>query len=166
MGAKDISNIPDKIWLHDRYLAAKDDPAAGVGKFTVFLVEDDSDDRRQAFQELIKSPYIQNVHCFESGDKMIEHFIAEGYYSGNLIRYLPTLIVLDIHIPGNNGIEILRELKNHPLTDNIPVIILTGDTSDELELEAYKFKANAFVTKPLDLKQVHKIIGADKNIPS
>ncbi len=166
MGANDISDILDKMWLHDRYLAAKDNPAVWVGKFTVFLVEDDSDDRRQAFQELIKSPYIQDVHCFESGDKMIEHFIAKGYYNGNLIRYLPTLIVLDVHIPGNNGLEILRELKNHPLTDKIPVIILTGDTSGELELEAYKFKANAFVTKPLDLKQVHKIIETNKNIPS
>lgn len=127
-------------------------------QYTVFLVEDDSDDRVQAVQVLKKSPYIYNVHCFVNGDKLLEHFASTGLYSGNAIYHIPTLILLDIHIPGSDGLKILRALKEHPLTEYIPVIILTGDTSNEVALDAYKFRANAFITKPLNLNHVHEVI--------
>ncbi len=153
---------PDKRWSRDKHFAsgseAGDVPEVKTEQYTVFLVEDDTDDRRQAVQELRKSPYIYNVHCFDSGDKLIGHFVSEGYYSGNLMLSIPTLIILDIHVPGTDGIDILRELKEHPLTEDIPVIMLTADTSSKLALEAYKYKANAFIEKPLRLDHVHEVI--------
>jgi CheY-like chemotaxis protein len=127
-------------------------------QYTVFMVEDDTDDRRQAVQELRKSSHIYAVHCFESGDQMIEYFVSEGYYSGNLMRLMPTLILLDQHIPGSSGTEILQKLKSHPATADFPVIILTGDVSDQLALKAHRFKANAFLTKPLKLEDLQEVI--------
>lgn len=127
-------------------------------RYNIFLVEDDPDDRMLALKTLRQSPYIQDVHCFKSGDKLVEHFISEGYYSGNLLRYIPTLILLDIHIPGTSGIDILKKLKDHPVTNDIPVVIITVDDSDEMIKQAKALKANAFVTKPLDLEQIHQVM--------
>jgi CheY-like chemotaxis protein len=151
----EYGNLYGKRFLPDS--AMKDDPDKAAQQYTVFLVEDDVDDRKLAVQTLRRSPYVYNVHCFKTGDDLIKHFAGTGYYTGHL-RQIPTLIMLDIHIPGTDGLEILRDLKEHPLTEDIPVIILTGDTSNKTALDAYKLKANAFVTKPLVLDHVHEVI--------
>lgn len=138
--------------------AAGSAPGIMPEQYIVYLVEDDSDDRRQMVHTLRQSPYISDVQCFATGDQLIAHFVKEGYYSGNLMRYLPMLIMLDIYMPGTNGIDMLRYLKEHPLTRDMPVIIITGNVSEEKNREAFKFKANAFLQKPLSLEHVHKVI--------
>ena len=127
-------------------------------RFTVFLVEDNSDDRNIMLQTLTRSPFVHNVHWFESGDKMLEHFMHEGYYSGTLIHHIPTLVLLDLRIPGTDGMEILKKLKENPLTSDIPVIIVTGNVCDKKAQEAFDLQANAFIAKPLHLDRVHEVM--------
>lgn len=127
-------------------------------QYTVLLVEDDLDDEQQAVYMLRKSPFIYNINCFKTCDDLLRYFAGIDSDSGDPIRHIPTLIMLDIHVPGANGLETLKNLKEHPLTKNIPIIILTGDSSDKTMLDAYKLKANAFITKPLNLEHVHEVI--------
>ena len=127
-------------------------------RYTIFLVEDDSDDRNITLQTLARSPFVHNVHWFESGDSMLKHFIHEGYYSGTLIHHIPTLVLLDIRIPGTDGMQVLKQLKENPLTRDIPVIMFTGHVSDEKAQEAFKLQANAFIGKPLHLERVHEVM--------
>ncbi len=165
-----VIDKPDKDWPQDMRFKSKsteeDDPGKEELQYTVFLVEDDTDDRRQAVEELRKSPYVYNVRCFESGDQLMGHFASEGYYSGNLMRFIPTLILLDIHVPGASGLDILQELKEHPLTEDIPVIMLTGDTSAHAAQEAQQYGANAFIEKPLKLDHVHEVIYTGRSWPA
>lgn len=129
-----------------------------IEKYDVFLVEDDTDDRILALKELKKSPYIKNVRFFRNGDELISWFGKKGYYSGNLMRFMPSLILLDIHLPGVSGLDILRQLKEHPATAEIPVIIITEDTSEEAVHQAKKLKANAFISKPIRLENIHSVV--------
>ncbi len=151
---EEAKSISDKSFLAEDIIGDQLDKA----QYTVFLVEDDSDDRRQAVQTLKKSPYIYNVHTFINGDELMAHLAGTGLYRGNATYHIPTLIMLDIHIPGTDGLSILKSLKEHPLTEYIPVIILTGDTSNRVALDALRAKANAFITKPLNLNHVHEVI--------
>ena len=155
-----IIERPDSDTIIDQSLAAGtscDPTVKMIEQYIVYLVEDDLDDRKQMLHTLRMSPYIADIQCFSTCDQLIAHFIKEGYYSGNLMRYIPTLIMLDIYMPGTNGIEMLRNLKEHPLTREMPVIIVTGDTTHERARDAFKFKANAFLQKPLSLDHVHKV---------
>jgi CheY-like chemotaxis protein len=127
-------------------------------KYTVFLVEDDSTDRNMILQTLQRSPHVHNVHWFESGERLMKHFIHEGYYSGTLIHTIPTLVLLDIALPGAGGMEILKRLKENPLTSDIPVIMVTGHISDDTARESYQLRANAFIAKPLHLDRVHEVM--------
>lgn len=127
-------------------------------QYTIFLVDDDVDDRMQAMKELKKSPYVYNVHSFESGDKLMAYLVSEGFYSSRLMQQMPTLVILDIHMPGTDGIEILRDLKEHPLTKDIPVIMATSDASSKSTLEAYQLQANAYIPKPIKLGSIHNVI--------
>jgi DNA-binding response OmpR family regulator len=63
----------------------------------------------------------------------------------------PDLIILDWQMPGIDGLETLRKLKSHDLTNNILVIMITGImTKDEHLLEAYETGAIDFITKPFN----------------
>lgn len=63
-------------------------------------------------------------------------------------RELPALILLDIAMPDMDGIEVCRSLKADKATQNIPVIFLTADTSEEKILSGFEAGAVDYVTKP------------------
>jgi DNA-binding response OmpR family regulator len=72
----------------------------------------------------------------------------------------PELILLDWMMPDIDGLETLSELKHDIRTENIPVFMLTdrGMISD-LD-QAFEIGADAYITKPLDLMQIGKIVKA------
>lgn len=135
------------------------------GQYTVFLVEDDPDDKTRMLLTLRRSPYIHNVHCFENAEALKRHFAEEGYYGARLITHIPTLILLDIHMPGASGLELLRELKENPLTAGIPVVMVSGDVSGERVQDALRLKANAYVAKPVHLDRIHDVIYTGRSWP-
>jgi CheY-like chemotaxis protein len=129
-----------------------------VAQYAIFLIEDDPDDARQIEKTLRRSPYVYNIRTFPTGDELIARMVSEGYFGVGVSHDVPVLILLDLNLPGTDGIEILRELKEHPLTSDIPIIIITGDTSQKRAFEAYKLQADAYITKPVNLVQIHDVI--------
>ena len=63
----------------------------------------------------------------------------------------PDLVVLDLMLPGMDGVEVCRQVKNDPLTRAIPVIMVTAKVQSEDIVEALGLGANDYVTKPVDL---------------
>jgi CheY-like chemotaxis protein len=61
---------------------------------------------------------------------------------------LPDVIISDLNMPGKSGLEILEELKNHPSLSNIPVIITTNVTTQEIEERCHKLGAFDIQAKP------------------
>lgn len=66
------------------------------------------------------------------------------------IQHQPDLILLDVMMPGLNGLEILKILKQNSLTQNIPVVMVTARTKGEDVKEALEKGAFDYVKKPLD----------------
>lgn len=71
---------------------------------------------------------------------------------------LPDLILLDLNLPGMDGKEFLRTIKNDPKLELIPVVVLTTSRAEEDILRAYRLKTNCYVVKPLDLAQFIRVI--------
>jgi CheY-like chemotaxis protein len=61
------------------------------------------------------------------------------------------LIILDLNLPGMMGTEILRELRTRPDFDPIPIMMLTSSISERDQEDAFRFRADAFLTKPSNL---------------
>ncbi len=59
------------------------------------------------------------------------------------------LILLDVHMPGTDGVELLKQLKKHPIYQRIPVIMLTGDTNIKLLAKCFQGGATDFINKPI-----------------
>ena len=62
----------------------------------------------------------------------------------------PDLILLDIRMPGMDGFEVCRRLKENEASADIPVVFLTGESDATSEAEAMSAGAAGFVTKPID----------------
>src|SRR5947209_4981733 len=76
---------------------------------------------------------------------------AEGLAQARL--QLPDLILLDVDLPGMNGDEVCRRLKDAPLTQLIPIVLITGGTFGG-RLAAWQKGADEFLTKPFHFVEV------------
>lgn len=70
-------------------------------------------------------------------------------------RELPDLVLLDIMMPHVSGLDILRSVRTNHETMRLPVLILTGSESPELKTQALELGATDFLTKPIDVSDLH-----------
>jgi two-component system phosphate regulon response regulator PhoB len=69
-----------------------------------------------------------------------------------VLRDKPALIILDLMLPGLNGYEVCRLLKNNPETISIPIIMLTAKDTEADELRGLELGADDYITKPFSIK--------------
>jgi CheY-like chemotaxis protein len=70
---------------------------------------------------------------------------------------LPVFILLDLKLPRVSGLEVLRQLKNHPKFHTIPVIVLTTSTEDQDIKEAYALGCNSYILKPVEFNNFMEV---------
>ncbi|HZI99621.1 MAG TPA: HD domain-containing phosphohydrolase [Gemmatimonadaceae bacterium] len=79
-------------------------------------------------------------------------------------EYQPDLVLLDLHMPGRDGFQILKDLASHLSETFLPVLILTGDASAESKKSALSLGAKDFLAKPFDqgevLLRIHNLLEA------
>ncbi len=64
------------------------------------------------------------------------------------IREVPDIVVCDVMMPGMDGLECCKRLKNDGITSHIPIILLTAKTLDKYRVEGYMYGVDAYLTKP------------------
>ena len=74
------------------------------------------------------------------------------------IRTLPDLIVLDVSMPGRDGLQVLTALRARPDTRDIPIVLLTARSSDSDIWEGWKAGAAYYLTKPFDTDQLVRYV--------
>lgn len=130
--------------------------ASNNGKaIEILLAEDNPGDivlTREAFRE---GKIANRLHTVQSGTETLQFLRREGDFA-NVPR--PDLILLDIRMPGKDGIEVLNEIKNDPELKCIPVVMLTSSEAEEDILRSYELSANAYLTKPVDFDGFVKIV--------
>ena len=108
----------------------------------IFLVEDDS-----SIRELML--YTLKVSGFEAkGFKDSLSFFEE------LNKELPRLIILDIMLPGMDGVEILKEIRKKSSTENIPVIMATAKGSEYDKVLCLDAGADDYLQKPFGMMEM------------
>ena len=72
----------------------------------------------------------------------------------------PSVILLDLHLPGIDGIEVLARLKQDPTTRAIPVVVLSADISAGQTTRLFALGAHDFVAKPIDVSHLMEVLDA------
>ncbi len=66
------------------------------------------------------------------------------------MRLRPSLIILDLMLPGGGGLSVLRKIRRSYLTQSIPVIVLTGMQDDDHKKQVIEFGVEGYLQKPYD----------------
>src|SRR6266542_233582 len=106
---------------------------------TILLVDDDALMRRSLAFHMEQAGYkVQTAANAEDAISLVQH-------------RLPDLVILDIGLPGMDGLDALRELKSQ---HNLPVIFLTGRRREFDEVLGLEMGADDYITKPFDVDVV------------
>lgn len=73
---------------------------------------------------------------------------------------LPRLILLDLRLPRVDGIEVLRQLKEHAELRRLPVVVLSTSNARKDLVDAYRHGANSYLVKPLEFEPFRQMIEA------
>jgi len=114
----------------------------------IYIVEDDEDIREVVKYALCTAGF--EVTAFES---------TVGFFEA-LNDSLPALILLDIMLPGDDGLEILKKLRSSNKTKKLPIIMLTAKGSELDKVKGLDFGADDYITKPFGVMELVSRINA------
>ncbi|MBQ9764688.1 MAG: response regulator [Lachnospiraceae bacterium] len=122
-------------------------------KQTILVVDDDKMNLKIA-EKLLGAAY--KVNCAKSGNEAFDILAKE----------IPHLILLDLHMPEMDGLEVIRKIKQMDAIKDIPVIFLTADNDTESELKCLKEGAVDFITKPfladIMLQRIKRVLDLER----
>jgi len=107
-----------------------------MAKDTILIVEDDP-----ALNEMLRFTLDRNGFKSMQADDT-------GSADQCIARRIPDLVLLDWMLPGASGIDYARKLKSHPLTADIPIIMVTARGEEEDKIKGLDHGADDYVTKP------------------
>lgn len=125
-------------------------------KNLVYIVDDDPDDRQIILDAFLENNAEMDYVFAEDGTQLMEN-LNEAL----TVSELPTLILLDLNMPGMLGLQALKEIKGNKRFASIPTIVLTTSTLPMDRKLSYEYGANCFLSKPpfyTDLVTITKMI--------
>jgi CheY-like chemotaxis protein len=113
------------------------------------LVVDDDDGHAELVRRNLRRAGVNNpIVQLDSGRAALDYVFREGAFVGRPPGHL--MILLDINMPGLDGIDVLTRIKEDPQKRAIPVVMLTT-TDDPREVErCYALGCNVYMTKPVE----------------
>jgi len=112
----------------------------------ILVVDDDEN-----IQEMLRTG-------LETAGHQVEIAVDEKSFRGKLSESRPDIVLMDISIPGVDGISLCKELKNTPGLFDVHVIIVTAYNDEKTVHDAFLFGAADFITKPFQIADINKKI--------
>jgi CheY-like chemotaxis protein len=94
------------------------------------------------------------------GDEALSFLLCTGKFEQRRQNKAVKVIFLDLKLPKISGLEVLKEIKNHPITCKTPVVIVSSSAQDQDIKRAYELGANGYVVKPLDFNDFQTAMSA------
>ncbi|MBC7827932.1 MAG: response regulator [Chitinophagaceae bacterium] len=117
-------------------------------KNPIVIVDDDSDDRSLIKDAFLENNPDKNFVLLENADLLLEFLktVPDSEF--------PSLILLDLNMPGKDGREALQEIKKDSKMHHIPVVVFSTSSLDKDRIISYELGANCFLTKPSSYQEM------------
>lgn len=120
---------------------------------SILIVEDEEAHAELTRRAIRKSGNASRIDVVHDGEEALDYLFNRGKYANKIDFPTPGLILLDIKLPGIDGIEVLKQVKQHPILKRTPVIMLTTSKREEDIAASYNHYANSYLTKPVGFKE-------------
>ena len=120
-----------------------------TGRYSVLLVEDDLLTTDLACRAAVESCPEINLTTVGGSDAVLD------WLSDSVAKkeQMPHIILIDLKLPKLDGLAVLRKLRMHAATRDIPIVVFSAEYTQADVLMSYQVGANSFVAKPADLAQ-------------
>ncbi len=122
----------------------------------ILLIEDNEEDYTTFLHLVERSAVPCVIDRCTSGDDALDFLFRRGLYVS--IQKRPSLIILDLNLPGTDGRSVLMTIKSDPNLKSIPVLILTTSSNSKDIAECYRLGANSYQLKAIDLPKLRQTI--------
>ncbi|MDX9786561.1 MAG: response regulator [Desulfobacterales bacterium] len=116
---------------------------------SILLVEDEPAHAELTQRAIRKAGNANRIDVVSHGEEALDFLLNRNKYSDKGAYPLPGLILLDIKLPGIDGIEVLKRIKSDANLKRIPVIMLTTSEREADVARSYDHYANSYLTKPV-----------------
>ena len=108
----------------------------------IFILEDDPD-----IAGLLK-------HHLQPAGYGVSWFPTSGGFIEEMHTRRPALVILDIMVPGNSGLDVAKSMRNNSALAGIPIVFVTARTAESDRLRGFEIGADDYITKPFSPKEV------------
>jgi CheY-like chemotaxis protein len=124
----------------------------------ILLAEDNEKDIELTLHALRGENLSNPIRVVHDGEEALEFLADCERQVRNGIGVMPKLILLDLKLPKIDGMQVLRQIKSNPITQIIPVVVLTSSKEDEDMVRSYRLGVNSYLQKPVNFEQFRKMV--------
>jgi two-component system, response regulator len=117
----------------------------------ILVVEDSPEDFETTERAFRRAGLRQRMLRCATGDEALDFLHRRGCYEDPASSPRPSIILLDLNLPGTDGRDVLSEIKRAETLAEIPVVVLTTSADRRDVTACYAAGANSYVQKPVDL---------------
>jgi CheY-like chemotaxis protein len=120
----------------------------------IYIVEDNPDHLELTVQALQESCDPARIATAKDGIEALDYLFGRGAHEGRDVRKQPRLVILDMKLTQLHGVEVLKAMRANPITQSVPVVMLSSST-ERPELDScYEAGANSVVRKTTDATEL------------
>ncbi len=136
------------------------DDGSGFGE--ILLIEDNPIDAQMAMRALRLSKLRNPVRVLDNGEAALAHLLGPDGRRGPSTPPLPQLILLDLHLPMIDGIEVLRRIRAERRTQSLPVAVLTVSDDDRDVAACRELGVEHYILKPVTAEALGGVVVASR----
>lgn len=127
--------------------------------YVFFVVDDDKEELFLISEKLKSIEKIHTINTFLSAAELFKSLSEHGFFeNNNTYAHLKPVLFIDINMPKVNGLDILNQVKNHPLIDDIPVILCSNNATEDHIYNAMRYEAHSCLDKNFSGQDLMKIL--------
>lgn len=120
----------------------------------ILLVDDNVDDVDLTVRALRKSNSARRIAVARDGVEALHFLFGTGAFAARDASDLPTVVLVDLTLPGLSGLELIRRIRADRRTASVPVVIFTGSTDERARLDGLALGANGWLRKPQSMAEL------------
>ena len=122
----------------------------------ILIVEDNPDHRELTLLALGECCDPARLAAVADGSEALDFLFGRGSFDGRDVRKQPRLVILDMKLTQVHGLEVLKAMRANPLTQSVPVVMLSSST-EKAELDScYEAGANSVVRKSASFEELQR----------
>lgn len=141
-----------------RQLHSKTGAKTVVDKRSILVVEDNPGDEALLLRALEKSGITNPIVIVRNGLDAIQYLFTFGRYEFRDPEEMPAVVLIDLNLPGMDGLEVLRRMRSDYRTKLIPVAIFTSSVQEQDLINGYSLGANSYVRKPVEFAAFSRVV--------